>query len=80
MNRGSIFMLATVAALGLALLPSNLNSQQSTLKETNGIAEKIANSILVGTARASKAGHGALAACPSCNSFAAFDCTATVLP
>src|SRR5258707_4238479 len=48
--------------------------------ETNGIAAKIANSILVGTARASKAGHGALAACPSCNSFAAFGCTAIVLP
>ena len=33
MNRRSIFTLATVAALGLALLPSNLNSQQRTLKE-----------------------------------------------
>jgi hypothetical protein len=48
--------------------------------ETNGIAAKMANSILVGTARASKAGHGALAACLSCNSFAAFDCIAIVLP
>jgi hypothetical protein len=33
MNRRSIFRLATVAALGLALLPSNLNSQQGSLKE-----------------------------------------------
>jgi lipocalin-like protein len=33
MNRRSILTLATVAALGLALLPSNLNSQQGTLKE-----------------------------------------------
>jgi Lipocalin-like domain len=33
MNRRSIFTLAAVAALGLALLPSNLNSQQGTLKE-----------------------------------------------
>ena len=33
MNRRSVFMLAKVAALGLVLLPSNLNSQQSTLKE-----------------------------------------------
>ena len=33
MNRRSIFMLATVTGLGLALLPSNLNSQQGTLKE-----------------------------------------------
>jgi len=33
MNRRSIFTLATVAALALALLPSNLNSQQGTLKE-----------------------------------------------
>jgi hypothetical protein len=33
MNRRSIFTVATVAALGLALLPSNLNSQQSILKE-----------------------------------------------
>ena len=33
MNRRSILTLATVAALGLALLPSNLNSQQNTLQE-----------------------------------------------
>ena len=33
MNRRSIFTLTTVAALGLALLPSDLNSQQGTLKE-----------------------------------------------
>ena len=33
MNRRSIFMLATATALGLALLPSNLNSQQGSLKE-----------------------------------------------
>jgi Lipocalin-like domain len=33
MSRRSIFMLATVAAVGLALLPSNLNSQQGTLKD-----------------------------------------------
>jgi hypothetical protein len=33
MNRRSIFTVATVAALGLALLPNNLNSQQSILKE-----------------------------------------------
>ena len=33
MNRRSIFTLATVPALALALLPSNLNSQQGTLKE-----------------------------------------------
>jgi Lipocalin-like domain len=33
MNRRSIFTVATVAALGLALLSSNLNSQQSILKE-----------------------------------------------
>jgi Lipocalin-like domain len=32
MNRRSIFTLATVTALALALLPSNLNSQQGTLK------------------------------------------------
>jgi hypothetical protein len=33
MNRRSIFTLATVAALGLGLLPSDLNAQQGTLKE-----------------------------------------------
>src|SRR5215468_1646237 len=33
MNRRSIFTLATAAALGQALLPSNLNAQQGTLKE-----------------------------------------------
>jgi hypothetical protein len=33
MNRRRIFTLAAVAPLGLVLLPGNLNSQQSTLKE-----------------------------------------------
>jgi hypothetical protein len=33
MDRRRIFTLPAVAALGLALLPSNLNSQQGTLKE-----------------------------------------------
>jgi hypothetical protein len=33
MNRRSSFTLAAVAALGLELLPSNLNAQEGTLKE-----------------------------------------------
>lgn len=33
MNRRSAFRLTTVAAIALALLPSNLNSQQGSLKE-----------------------------------------------
>jgi len=33
MNRSGIFTLATIAGLQMALLPSNLNAQQDTLKE-----------------------------------------------